>query len=377
LNFLGPFTKWWAPRRVGASRGKEWRGMPLDTGQIVEGRIAPYADDQIVPDQIAGGDRIAALRPVKVVLDQTGTVGSALRAARESLGVAEDDIAQFTRVRSAYITAIEAFDFDALPARPFVVGYVRAYAIALGLEPEAVVARFHAEAPKVDGKLRPPGGVSHDAFGSIRRLLVIGAVVVGAVIVWNVARRAELRAAEPASAPVLRAARAAPPAGPAQIGAPLPTPPEATTPPVYQTPGLATVNPAVPASGPAHLPSGGAAAGFTDGVPGGVRFTPAGTVYEAAGAAPGAPNAAGPNAPASGANVVLQARKSTSLIVRGPGGAVYFARMLSPGEAWRGPALAGLTADVAEPSSMEVFVGGASLGRLTQTQTPLARLAPS
>src|SRR5271165_2672072 len=126
--------------------------MPLDAGDMAEGRIAPStddltpADDQVLAgDPILAGDQIAALRPVRVVLDERGHVGAALRAARERLGLAEDDIAQFTRVRSAYITAIEAFDFDALPARPFVVGYVRAYAVAMGLEPEAVVARFHAE----------------------------------------------------------------------------------------------------------------------------------------------------------------------------------------------------------------------------------------
>ncbi|MDB5481807.1 MAG: cell division protein FtsQ [Caulobacteraceae bacterium] len=322
--------------------------MPLDTGDITEERIAPYADDQI-----------AALRPIRVVLDETGHVGAALRAARQRLGMAEDDIAQFTRVRAAYVAAIEAFDFDALPARPYVVGYVRAYAMALGLEPEGVVTRFHAEAPSVDVKLRPPGGVSYDAFASIRRLLVVGAVVVTAVIVWNVARRTELRASEPSSAPVLRPARAAPAAGPAQIGAPLPTPPEATTPPVYQTPGLTTVDPAAASTASARPSTPG---GLTDGAAGGGRFTPAGVVYGAA---------------APGGDVVLQAHKSTSLIVRGPGGAVYFARLLTPGQAWRGPAAAGLTVDVAAPASMEVFIGDVSRGRLTQTQTPLARLGES
>jgi hypothetical protein len=173
--------------------------MPLDSGDIAEERIALYADD-----------KIAALRPVRIVLETAGNVGAALRAARERLGLAEDDIAQFTRVRSAYIAAIEAFDFDALPSRPFVVGYVRAYALALGLEPEAVVARFHAEAPKVDGKLRPPGGVSYDAFASIRRLLIVGAMVVAAVTVWNLARRAELRAAEHTSAACRRPRRRRP-----------------------------------------------------------------------------------------------------------------------------------------------------------------------
>jgi hypothetical protein len=323
--------------------------MPLDSGDIAEERTALYADD-----------KIAALRPVRIVLDTAGNVGAALRAARERLGLAEDDIAQFTRVRPAYITAIEAFDFDALPSRPFVVGYVRAYAHALGLEPEAVVARFHAEAPKVDGKLRPPGGVRYDSFASMRRLLIVGAVVVAAVTVWNLARRSELRAAEHTNAAVVGPARGAPASGPAQIGAPLPTPPEATTPPVYQTPGLATVDPTA-ASAPSPSKAGPAGE-FTDGVPSAARFAPGGAVY---------------GAPAAATDVVLQARKSTSLVVRGAGGAVYFARLLLAGEAWRAPAVAGLTADVAEPSSVEVFVGGASLGRLTQTQTPLARLAGS
>jgi len=327
--------------------------MPLDTSDIAEERIALYADD-----------RIAALRPVRIVLDETGHIGAALRGARERLGLAEDDIAQFTRVRSAYITAIEAFDFDALPARPFVVGYVRAYALALGLEPEAVVARFHAEAPEVDGKLRPPGGVSYDAFASIRRLLVVGAVVATAVTVWNLSRRAELRAAEHTSVPVVGPARGAPPAGPAQIGAPLPTPPEATTPPVYQTPGLGTVDAA--AAGAAPPPKAGPASGLTDGVAGTARFTPAGAVYGDAA-----------RGPAAAGEIVLQAHKSTSLIVRGAGGAVYFARLLAAGEAWRGPALAGLTAEVADPSAMEAFIGGASHGRLLQTQTPLAHLGDS
>jgi hypothetical protein len=93
------------------------------------------------------------------------------------------------------------------------------------------------------------------------------------------------------------------------------------------------------------------------------RFTPMGVVYGDAA-----------RGPAAAGEIVLQAHKATSLIVRGAGGAVYFARLLAAGEAWRGPALAGLTAEVADPSAMEAFVGGASHGRLLQTQTPLAHL---
>ncbi|MGI9169924.1 MAG: hypothetical protein ACR2FH_07070, partial [Caulobacteraceae bacterium] len=92
----------------------------------------------------------------------------------------------------------------------------------------------------------------------------------------------------------------------------------------------------------------------------GKPFVASGTIYGPAG---------------SDAALILQARKPTSLIVRGQGGAVYFARQLAAGEAWRAPILPGLVADAAEPASLEVFVGGVSRGALLQAQTPLARLA--
>ncbi len=325
--------------------------MPLDSGEVAANR-----------NLVGAADQIAGLRPVKVVLSPDGHVGSALRAAREALLLGEDDIAQATRVRPAHIAAIERFDFAALPARPFVVGYVRAYAQALGLNAEAVVARFHAEAPIVDGKLRAPGGVRRDALGGVRWLLLSGAVIIGAVMIWNLARRAELRAAEPDKAPTRIVASAPPVAGPAQIGAPLPTPPEATTPPVYVTPGLEAPGTAKAGSTDASRSAAANATGaLTDAAPGtvGPRFVPGSTVY---------------GAPPSDPGPVLQARKSTTLVVRGPGGSIYFARLLAPGEAWRAPSLDGLSAEVAEPSSVEVFVGGASRGRLTQVRTDLSRL---
>ena len=339
--------------------------MPLDTGGIAEDNDPhQIVDDPLVrspPDDHIIGDHLAALRPVRIVLDQSGHVGEALKAARLSLGLAPEDLSQVTRVRAAYIDALEAFRFDGLPARPFVVGYVRAYAQALGLDAEAVVARFHAEAPKVDGKLRAPGGVRQDAFASIRWLMVVGAMVVAAVLVWNLTRRAELRAASPVASKVGPAVSPRRSVGPTQIGAPLAMPPEASNPPVYQTPGLGSVDPAsatAPGAPPARSKAGLAlTAGPVGAV--GARFVPAGTVY-----------GAGP----STAGIILQASKSTSLIVRGPAGVIHFARVLAPGEAWRAPATDGLVADVADPSVIEVFVAGVSRGHLAQTQTSLAHL---
>ncbi len=300
--------------------------MPLDAGGFTEttGRLIPT-------------DGPNPLRPMVVRLSEEGNVGAALKAARESLDLAVEDIAQATRVRPAHVASLEAFDFAALPARPFVVGYVRAYARALGLETEAVVARFRQEAPSVDDRLRAPSGlrVSGRRFGVVALGVVI---LVGAVFGWNIARHAAVAPHHPSRPPV-RAAPVRPDPGPAVLGAPLPAPPEAAAPPTYATPGLADA--------PAATPD-----------PAGAPFVQSGAIY---------------GAPVAGAHLVLQARKATSLVVRGDGG-ILFARQMAAGEAWRAPELAGLVADVGNPASMEIFVDGLSRGDLSQSRTSLDSL---
>lgn len=300
-------------------------------------------------NQASTNDGLAPLRPARIVLARDRGVGAALRAARESLGLAVEDIAQATRVRAAHIAAIEALDLEALPSRPFAIGFVRAYARALGLEPEAVVARFRAESPRADEDLRAPGGLqlqTRRRFGWIALLVM---VVLAAVVTWNIVRRA--RPARPAAGVAAQIhhlpSRVLAPANPARLGAPLPAPPETGAPPAYETPGLATA-----AGGRGET---GVAAAETIGRP----FVAGGTVYGAADA---------------GSGVILQARQATSLIVRGQGGAIYFARQLAAGEAWRALDVAGLTIDVGNPASVEVFVGGLSRGPLAQAQTRLSSL---
>lgn len=306
--------------------------MPLDTGAVLELEAATRPDG-----------RRPRGRPTPVVLTVDGDLGAALRIAREGLGLSMGDIGEITKVGSRFLSAIEAFDFDKLPARPFVVGFVSAYARALGLDPAPVVARLKAEAPPVDGALRPPPGLGRYVSAPLRWTAVAAVTIAVALLAWNVSRQA---LAAPRRALPTTVARSAAPqvhltAGPAQLGAPLPAPPEASAPTDYAAPGS----------------TGSAATGSqTPAVPG-TPFVAAGTIY-------GAP----------GAGVVLQARKATSLVVRGPDKVVYFARQLSAGEAWRAPALSGLTADAGNPASVEAFAAGVSLGVLNQPRTPLADL---
>jgi len=322
---------------------------------------SPSADAR--SERLLAHDDLAPLRPAKLVLAESGSVGEALRAARESLGLAVEDIALVTRVRAAYIADLETFDLDRLPARPFAIGYVRAYAQALGLDAEAVVARFRAEAPEEDDALREPVSARyqrHRRFGGVA--VGIGVIVAG-FVGWNLFQHAKTQSGPShAVAAAPRSATMAPPdPGPAHLGAPPPAPPEATTPPAYETPGLAAAVAAKEAAASGRPPVAVAASpAVVDTGPVGVPFAPQGAVY---------------GAPRGGQGVILQARGATTVVVRATDGQVYFARQLSAGEAWRAPDLPGLTVEVGNPSAIEVYAQGLSKGPLTDTKTALSTLS--
>lgn len=323
--------------------------------------VSPSTDARPGPD--AHHDDLAALRPAKLVLSTDVHIGQALRQARETLDLGVDDIAQATHVRSTFIDALERLDLAPLPAGPFAVGYVKAYARALGLEPDAVVARFKKEAPVEDTGLADPFGAQFRRGARFSGLAAAALAVVAGLAGWNLVVRAK--------SPPPRAVSSAPPvavhvptdAGPAVLGAPLPAPPEASTPPPYETPGLAA---ATAAKGPdaaaavtAQIAEEAAKDRPTNPVAAGAQFSPHGAVFGAPRTEPG---------------VVLQAVRPMSLVVRGASGAVYFARQLAPGEAWRAPNVAGLTLDVDVPAAAEVYVQGRAVGVLSQPQTALASL---
>src|ERR1700722_14899564 len=146
--------------------------MPLDTGVFADGP-RPEAEQ---------------LKRPAPSLDPTVAIGAALAAARRSLGLSLEEISETTRVRVRHLEALESGEFDQLPSRPFTIGYVRAYAKALGLDADATAARFRTEPPSPDDdELRTPVGVRHEAKSSRKGLVyaVVG-LAVAAVVAWNV-----------------------------------------------------------------------------------------------------------------------------------------------------------------------------------------------
>ncbi len=78
----------------------------------------------------------------------TGRTGQALATARTAAGLDLVDIARETRVPLRHLKAIEADAHDALPALPYAIGFVKSFARAVGLDPEATAAQFRAETTK-------------------------------------------------------------------------------------------------------------------------------------------------------------------------------------------------------------------------------------
>src|SRR5665213_3067669 len=74
------------------------------------------------------------------------TVGALLRETRESYGGDIERIAAALRIRAPYLVALEEDRYDRLPAPVYALGFVRAYAIHLGLDGEEAVRRFKQEA---------------------------------------------------------------------------------------------------------------------------------------------------------------------------------------------------------------------------------------
>jgi hypothetical protein len=175
------------------------------------------------------------------------------------------------------------------------------------------------------------------------------------VVGWNVYRRAgathSARPNEIASTPESWTLGTIP--GVMRLDAPRAAPADQTVPVAYITPGLEAqltgVAAPLPGAEPADAPS----------APVQAAFNPRGAVFGEQ------PNRS---------SVTLQARKSANIVVKGADGAVYFARQLAAGEAYRAPRIAGVVLDVSEPGAFSIYLNGEYGGLLEAAVTPVSQL---
>ena len=318
--------------------------MALDTGNIPEELRAHPDWKEVVPS-----------------VTDAPTLGDGLRVARAQSGRSLAELSSLTRVPTRYLTALEQNDFSTLPNRVFSIGYVRAYAAALGLDEQLAVERFKRESPDPSVPLQAPVGV---AFEDVKRysprLIAAGLALVVALVGWNVFQRVSLmRAPQPsdlAAVPESWTLGAVPGQPDAlRLTAPRPAPPDQTIPALYITPGLETELTGIDPASPEALAAAAASA-----PPVQRAFNPRGAIYGAS---------------ANASQVVIQARKAASLVVRMADGRVLFARQLAAGDAWRAPAGVAAVVDVSTHfSDFDVYLNGEHGGTLAAEQTPLSQL---
>ena len=72
-------------------------------------------------------------------------VGEKLRDARQAQGLELSDIAARTRIPLRHLQAIETSDYSGLPSPTYAVGFVKAYARAIGADEVALAKELRAE----------------------------------------------------------------------------------------------------------------------------------------------------------------------------------------------------------------------------------------
>jgi cytoskeleton protein RodZ len=118
------------------------------------------------------------------------SLGSYLRRERERRGMSLQDISAATKIQLKFLEALEHDDYDQLPPAPFVVGFLRAYAQCLSLEPEEIIATYHtrhnsSEAPEGPTPLvaYQVGCPTRSRAVGVSLCVVAGAIVVG--LAWQ------------------------------------------------------------------------------------------------------------------------------------------------------------------------------------------------
>jgi len=178
-------------------------------------------------------------------------IGRKLKAGREAKGIGLGELSANIRINQSYLQFIEAGELDKLPAMTFIRGFLRNYAVAVGLDEGEIIAEFKQVVETADQgpmPLEPPAEVSPQpmvTFSPTKALLVTAIV---AMIVWAVYLIVQVATAPDAGVTTTEEETSSQQA--AAPSAPVPTP-QAPTPTV----SALGAKPAVPASPPqAQLP---------------------------------------------------------------------------------------------------------------------------
>ncbi len=84
------------------------------------------------------------------------SVGHRLRHERELRELSIDEVSKKTRIPRAMLEHLEDDQFESLPPDVFIRGFLKAYALAVDLDAETVLAHYSSERPTAERPSLPP-----------------------------------------------------------------------------------------------------------------------------------------------------------------------------------------------------------------------------
>src|SRR5678810_1121417 len=148
-------------------------------------------------------------------------LGTSFRKSRESLNLSIDKIAAETRINPRFLEAIENERFDLLPGGIFNRGFIRAYAVRLGLDAEEAIQGYEKlfRAAEAEPVQQDPERVRGKTTKIPVYYVALAALLILVVVFYFLTRHKEppLTVAKPAIAEPIAVAPPAPP--PAEVPA--------------------------------------------------------------------------------------------------------------------------------------------------------------
>ena len=123
--------------------------------------------------------------------DQQILIGKLLRDAREAKGIAIEDMAEKLHLLTDVVRGIEQCDFEEMPSRVFVRGYVRNYARLVGLNAQEMLDKFDQAHPEDLSHLKidktphlPTDSPAASRFAGVVTWVTVLAIVILFVVWW-------------------------------------------------------------------------------------------------------------------------------------------------------------------------------------------------
>ncbi len=185
------------------------------------------------------------------------SAGMQLAHAREAAGLSQDSVAQQLKLAPRQVRALEDGDYDKLPGRTFVRGFVRNYARLLHLDPDAVVAALPGTStPSLDSPALHPTAQTMGELPATERgkpgwtrwaiPLILIAIVAGAAVYEYLRQRGEGPSPETARDAGAKIASPEAPVSPSPPAADAPVPVPSKAPAVTLANPLAATEPVAP-----------------------------------------------------------------------------------------------------------------------------------